>query len=153
MCNLFNFNKIKMKQIILTIILAVSLINCKTFVKISDKTEFGREDGFIKVCNPAANFKSLTYGDFKFATTKDIYKELKAEKSNIRNILFYAKTPDPSYEYYVLLNPKNKNFNLQKYVVKDTVLSNKNFVILVSKAAPQSDIKFITSKIFEINSN
>ena len=147
-----NFNK-NMKQITVTIILIFLLNNCTSFAKISDKTQIGREDGYMKIYNTEANFKSLTFGDFRFATTKNNYIDLSKKKPNLKNILFYGVTSDPPYEYFVLFNPKTKNFNTDKYIVKDTILRHNNFVILISKEAPVKDIKFLTTKIFEINPN
>ena len=135
-----------MKKIVL-LILALGFISCSSFTKVSNETKIGHEDGHVKIYNTKANLKSLTYGDFKFAMNQKQYKKLNKIKPIFKDILFYAKTKDPAYEYYVLYNPKEKILSDENYFLKDTIIGNSNFVVAISKNAPKPDIKYIMSKI------
>ena len=114
----------------------------------SKKTEFGNEDGYVSVYNTNLNFKSLTFGDFKFARTNKEYKKLNQVPTSLENILFYGKTTNPSYDYYVLVDPIETNFDLEKYTLKTTKIDGHNFVLLISKDAPFGDEKLISESIF-----
>ncbi len=135
-----------MKKIVL-MFLTLGFISCSSFSEISNETKIGDEDGHLKIYNPKANLKSLTFGDFKFAMNQKKYKKLNKVKPNFKDILFYAKTQDPAYEYYVLYNPKEKIISDKNYFVKDTMIGNSNIVIAISRNAPKPDIKYIMSNI------
>lgn len=125
------------------------VLSCSPFSNLSKKTYLGNERGYQSVYNSDAKFNSLTFGDFKFAFNNKEYKKLKKQNTKIKDILFYARTTDPAYEYFILLNPENKKFDAVKYYIKDTIINNNNFVLLVSNDAPERDIKFISENIFE----
>ncbi|MHA3047785.1 hypothetical protein JSO59_010585 [Riemerella anatipestifer] len=125
------------------------ITSCSSFSKLSKETKFGKERGYQSVFNQAINFKSLTFGDFKFALRYREYKKLRSNNTEFKNILFYGKTDEPAYEYFVLLNPKEKKFDTSRFFVKDTIIKNNNFILLISNDAPKSDIKFISENIFE----
>jgi hypothetical protein len=136
-----------MNKIILLFVV-VFLTNCSPFHKLANKTQFGSENGYKKVYNSAAKLKSLTFGDFSFATNNKQYKSLTQQKTAMKDILFYGITTKPNYEYYVLLNPKSRKFDVEKFVIKDTMISKHTIVVLISKNAPARDIKFLTENIF-----
>lgn len=135
-----------MKNLIYFLSFAV-LTACSPFTNVSRSTEFSTEEAYIKITHPAVKFKTLTFGDFKFATTKKQYRLLTKKAAACTDILFYAITQDPAYEYYVLLNPKNKHFDTQKFAIKDTIINRNRIVLLITKTAPQSDITFISEHI------
>ncbi|AKP72123.1 hypothetical protein N4T15_09820 [Riemerella anatipestifer] len=89
------------------------ITSCSSFSKSSKETKFGNERGYQSVYNRAVNFKSLTFGDFKFALRNKEYKKLRTNNTEFKNILFYGRTDEPAYEYFVLLNPKEKKLTLQ----------------------------------------
>lgn len=122
--------------------------SCSSFSKLSKDTKFGFGDEYPTVYNTTVGIKTLTFGDFKYALNSKEYKKLNKQNPEFKDILFYAKTPDPAYEYYVLLNPKDKNFDHQKYSIKDTLMNGKNIVLLISNKAPSRDIEFIQRHIY-----
>ena len=124
-------------------------VSCTPFSEISKDTKFEKEGGYIKVYNLQAGMQSFTFGDFQFAVNKTQFKELSESKPEFRDILFYAKTTDVPYEYYVLFNPQ-KLENNDEYLYKDTLMANSRFVLANSKNAPASDIKFIMDKLTAI---
>lgn len=138
-----------MKKIFFLLSIIILTISCSPFSNLAKETKFGNERSYQSVYNREVNFKSLTFGDFKFALRNKEYKRLKLKNADFKNILFYAKTNDPAYEYLVLLNPKDKKFDYGKYFVKDTIIKDNNFVLLISNDAPKRDLKFITENIFE----
>lgn len=138
-----------MKKIVL-LFLVLAFISCSSYNEISKETKIGTEDSHIKIYNRQANFKSLNFGDFKFALDQKQYKKLNKIKPYFKNILFYAKTKDPAYEYYVLYNPIEKIISNNNYIVKDTIIGKSNFVIAISKNAPKLDIAYIMSNIAAI---
>lgn len=122
-------------------------IACSSFCKIADATQMEQdENGYTKVYNKPANFESLTYYDFKFATDPKQFKNLNVSKPKFKDILFYAKTVDDPYEYYVLYNPKRLN-KADDYRFKDTLIGNARFVLAISKNAPSQDAKFIMDRM------
>lgn len=133
-----------MKQLLISITL-LTFVACSPFHELAKKTEIGNQDGYVSVVNIEANFKSLTFGDFKFARSNKQYKKLKADSTNLDNILFYAKTVNPAYEYYVLLDPIDTNFNLKYYELKSIKKEDQNYFLLISKDAPFGDAKFLNT--------
>ncbi|MDY3503329.1 hypothetical protein PG657_10350, partial [Riemerella anatipestifer] len=142
-------NYLKMKKAFYLSSIIFMITSCSSFSKSSKETKFGNERGYQSVYNRAVNFKSLTFGDFKFALRNKEYKKLRTNNTEFKNILFYGRTDEPAYEYFVLLNPKEKKIDTSKYFVKDTIIKNNNFILLISNYAPKSDIKFISENIFE----
>ena len=138
-----------MKKIVL-LFLIVTFVSCSSYTIISKETKIGTEDSHLKIYNTLANIKSLTFGDFKFALNQKQFKKLNKIKPYFKDILFYAKTKDPEYDYYVLYNPKEKIISTTIYTVKDTIIRNSNFVIAISKNAPQLDIEYIMNNITAI---
>lgn len=133
-----------MKLLLFSILISISA-GCSPFHELSKKTEIGNDNGYVSVKNEAINFKSLTYGDFKFARSNREYKKLKTDSIKMDNILFYATTVNPAYEYYVLLDPIDTNFNLKKYEQKNISKEGHQFVLLISKNAPFGDAKFLNT--------
>lgn len=95
------------------------------------------------VYNEKVNFRSLTFGDVDFARSMKEFKELNDGKPEFRNILFYAHTTEPDYEYYVLLNPRVKEPDTSKFYHKEFNIDNQQFLFIISADAPQSDVRFI----------
>lgn len=141
-----------MKKII-TILTISAFISCSSFSKISNSSKVGEdENGRTQVTNEAAGFRSLTFGDFKFATNLKEFSKLNETKPKFNNILFYAKTTDVPYEYYVLYNPKKMSIN-NDFIYKDTIINKARFVLAISKTAPKSDAKFIMNKMLSSKIN
>lgn len=136
-----------MKYIISCVVL-IFFSSCVSFSRFSTQTDISLDEGYVTARNKDISFKSHTFGDFKFARNVQEYKKLNDKKHDrLKNILLYAKTEQPDYEYYILHNPTQKKFNTKKFFVKDTVIANNNFVLLISKNAPQADINFIKNNI------
>ena len=135
-----------MKNIIATILI-FSVISCSSFSSISEETKIGLEESHTKIYNTKADFKSLTFGDFKFAMNQKQFRKINNSKPRFKDILFYAKADDPVYEYYVLYNPKIKSLQNDDYILKDTIMGNSKFVLAISKNAPRPDIDYIMNKI------
>lgn len=133
-----------MKFILFTLSLSL-FCACSPFHQLAKKTEIGTEDGYVSAKNAKVNFKSLTYGDFKFARSNKEYKKLTTDSIKMDNILFYATTVNPEYKYYVLLDPIDTNFNLKKYEQKNKTKDGHQFVLLISKNAPFGDAKFLNT--------
>lgn len=134
------------------ILICLLMTSCATFSGLSRETMLGQQDPYCKVYNSKADFMSLTFGDFRFAMNKKDYRKLNPPIISFKEILFYAKTTDPDYDYYVLLNPEKTYQTNNKYVVKDTTIRQNHFVIAVSRSAPSSDINLIFNKIYEDDS-
>lgn len=125
--------------------LAFFLTSCSSFSKLAKHTEIKQEGVYVKVSHDKANFSSLTFGDFSFALNCKEYRKLNAgAKPPFNCILVYAKTDKPEYEYFILLNKKRKWFDTEKYFVKDTLIHSSYFTLLISKQAPEKDIRFIS---------
>ena len=135
-----------MKNIVATILI-FSVVSCSSFSSISEETKIGSEESHVKIHNVNADFKSLTFGDFKFAMNQKQFRKINNAKPRFKDILFYAKANDPIYEYYILYNPKIKSLQNDDYILKDTIMGNSKFVVAISKNAPKPDIDYIFSKI------
>lgn len=131
-----------MKPLILLILLALAACS-SPFHKLAKHTEFGSEDGYVRVSNPAANIKSLTFGDFMFATNTREYRSLTDTKPPFRDILLYAQTSEPEYEYFILLNPRSTAINEEKYSLREIQIGENIVTVAVSRHAPVNDITFI----------
>ncbi|MDO9553475.1 hypothetical protein [Rhodonellum sp.] len=131
----------------LLFVCSIFAIGCSPFSKIAEETKIGSEDNYVSVSNPEANFHSLTFGDFEFAVNQKQFRNLNPAKPIFRNILFYAIADQPTYDYYVLENPKNRTIVHPDYILKDTLLGNTQITVAISKNAPTSDLDFIRSKI------
>lgn len=126
----------------------IFLVSCSTFHPFAKDTIVVQEDSYLKVSNAKAHLSSLTYGDFSFATNKKAFKKLNnGYKPLCKNILFYAKTIDPSYDYYVLYNTPCIDYDSSHFDRKDIAIDGKKFVVLISKLAPQDDKNFIYNNI------
>lgn len=148
------FIEMKPLQTILYLLTLAALSSCGAFHRLAGHTQVGSEEVYKKVYNPKANLKTLTYGDFLFATSVAQYDTLAQGEPPYSNILFYAKTAHPPhYDYYVLLNPPAKYTTTEEYVVKDTTLGHQHLVVLISQKAPKSDREFITQRLYREHGN
>ncbi len=138
-----------MRYLLLTLLLAITACS-SPFHKLAKHTEFGSEGGYVSVINPVAGLKSLTFGDFEFATSSREYRSLTGTKPPFRDILFYAVTREPEYEYYVLVNPRSRQFDEGSYSIRDTQIGGKNVVVVISRHAPVNDITFIKFNVSEV---
>lgn len=129
------------------VFLVLFLCSCSPFSEIAKSSVIQKEDSYLAVVNSHAGIKALTFGDFQFATTRKEYKKLHRSKSPFKNILVYAKTYEPTYEYYILYNPKNVPNNSNNFLVKDTLIDQSRYLMLISKTAPQKDGLFLRNSI------
>ncbi len=136
-----------MKNILLLLFILIFLSACSPFSKYAGHTELATEEMYQLVYNEKVNLRSLTYGDVKFAKSSKEFKELNEGKPEFRNILFYAHTTEPDYEYYVLLNPREKEPDTSKFYHKEFNIDNQQFLFIISANAPQSDVRFIERNI------
>lgn len=123
------------------------LCSCSPFSKIANRTSVVQDGSYLAVVNPQAGIKALTFGDFQFATHKKEYRALHKSKSPYKDILVYAQTSQPTYEYYILYNPKNLDIDSNNFLVKDTLIDQSRYVMLISTNAPQKDIVFLQNNI------
>lgn len=131
-----------MKPLLLLAIIALAACS-SPFHKLAKQTEIGSEAGYVSVSNPAANIKSLTFGDFEFATNTREYRSLTDTKPPFRDILLYAQTSEPEYEYFILLNPRSTAINEEKYSLREIQIGENIVTVAVSRHAPVNDITFI----------
>lgn len=138
-----------MKKIVAILTFSV-FISCSSFSEISKASKVGEdENGRTEITNKIAGFRSLTFGDFKFATNQKEFSKLNETKPKFNDILFYAKTTDIPYEYYVLYNPKKIKMDTE-FIYKDTIINNSRFVLAISKYAPEPDAKYIMNKMLSL---
>jgi hypothetical protein len=134
----------KPRFLLLTITAFLTLTACSSpFHKLAKNTEFGSEEGYVRVSNPAANIKSLTFGDFEFATSSREYRSLTGIKPPFKDILLYAVTREPEYEYFILLNPRSAAVNEEKFSLREIQIGENIVTVAVSRHAPVNDITFI----------
>lgn len=126
---------------------SIFAVSCSSFSRIAGETRIGSEGNYVTVSNSEANFHSLTFGDFEFAVSQRQFRNLNPGKPIFRNILFYAIADQPTYDYYVLENRKNRTIVHPDYILKDTLLGKSQLTIAISKNAPTTDLDFIRSKI------
>src|SRR5690606_16346161 len=82
-------------------------------------------------------------GDFEFATNTREYRSLTDTKPPFRDILLYAQTSEPEYEYFILLNPRSTAINEEKYSLREIQIGENIVTVAVSRHAPVNDITFI----------
>mgnify|MGYP003575914210 CR=1 FL=1 len=129
---------------------SICITSCTSFSKLAEHNKFKHDDFMMLYYNESLNLQSHTMGDFKFANNKQEFKKLNNKKPAFKNILLYAKTYYPSYEYYILLNAKpitNTNF-----FVKDTMINNNRITLAVSKNNSEEDFRVIASKLATMKS-
>lgn len=98
--------------------------------------------------NDSAKVASSTFGDFKFSKNQKEMKKLKKEKAPFKNILLYARTYQPPYEYYILLNDNMDNSKYKdQYLFKDTIINGNKITLAASKEIPKYDWEFISRNI------
>jgi len=134
----------------LLIILLVILSSCSTFSKLAEQNIILPEKGYISVKNEALSFESVTYGDFDFANSKKEFKKINAGyKPMYKNILLFARTINPSYEYYIVIG-KLDDSSYSTYYFKSVKVGELYVSIAVSKDAPMADAQFILDHFIAI---
>lgn len=126
------------------------LTSCSNFHHYAGKNKVGSKDGYTQVSNKKAHFNSSTFGDFKFAKSNRQFKKLTNYTPLFRDIVVYAKTQNPDYDYYILLNPEEDFFMEKQYFKKDTIIQSNRLVLLISRKAPESDKDFIFNHLTEL---
>lgn len=138
-----------MKHYLISLVILI-FSSCTSFEHLSKSTEIGKDETSVTVSNSKLSLLTRTFGDVKFALNNKQFKELKNSKPAFKNILFYGITKEPDYEYYLLLNPSNNEFKLDKFDYKDTIINDNRFVVLISKSTPNSDKEFILNNILSL---
>lgn len=140
--------KIVAKANLYLIVVAVLIFySCSPFSKVAGATHIQSGGSYIAVVNSQVGMKALTFGDFEFAVRRKEYKALHHSKLRYKDILVYAKTSEPTYEYYILFNPKKAEIDSNFFLVKDTLMNHNRYVMLISKSAPQKDVAFLQNSI------
>lgn len=141
-----------MKYFYLKLVLIITIFNsCSSYSKLSKQNKFATDDGFVVYSNETLNMRSVTLGDFKFASTSKEFRRMNKQRPLFKNILLYAKTiTHPEYEYYQLLNASH--INNPGFVFRATTIDKNKIMLAISKHAPQQDIELIASKIAELKS-
>lgn len=122
------------------------LSSCSPYSKLSKHNKFDLDDSFVVCTNELVNLQSSTFGDFKFASNLKEFKKVNANKKpGFKNVLLYAKTNNPEYEYYLLLNENPKNN--PDFIYRAIAIDNNRITLVISKSAPVEDIEIIANKI------
>ncbi|MEC5395934.1 hypothetical protein [Bergeyella sp. RCAD1439] len=123
--------------------------SCTTnkFSALSKYNEFDESQRYVIYKNDTVGIESRTFGDFTFPVSNKEVKKIRKGRIPFNNILLYANTLNPAYEYYILIDYKKKNRLYKKYLRKDTIVDGKTFSFIASKNIPKSDWKFIVSNI------
>lgn len=130
------------------VIIAFCFLACSPFSKVADATVIESEAPYISVSNTQAEFKSLTFGDFEFARNRKELKKIGGSAKGFREILVYAKTTRPIYEYCIMYEPENLSMDNPEFTFIDTLLQGKRVVLAISKSAPARDVTFIRNNIY-----
>lgn len=131
-------------KLALRLLTLLALAACSSpFHELAKHNEFGSEDGYVRVSNTGAGLKSLTFGDFDFASSPSEYKVLTGKKPPFRDILLYAVTREPEYEYFILLNPKRSPVDGEQYSTREVQIGENTVNVAISRHAPVNDITFI----------
>ena len=145
------FEEFMVKKILFVIVLVGTFTSCKTFSSLSVSNITSSKDGYIAISNRKLPFESLTYGDFRFAYTESDFNEINQKnKPVLKQIILYAKTDRPEYEYYIVEGKLNHN-NHEEYLVKSIVINGKNITLAISKNAPIEDSRFLLKHFMELD--
>lgn len=120
----------------------LSLVQCSPFSNKSGKNQFMYEDEHITCVNIPHKIISITFGDFVYASNLRQWRSLNGRMEiPYENVLLYAKTENPAYDYYIVLDSVAAVDTGYSYMPK---LVNDDYVtLIISKKAPQSDSDFI----------
>lgn len=127
---------------LLFIILSISC-SCSSFSSLAKKTNIKPDDYYVVTKNYKAEFQSTTFGDFEFATSQKDFKSLSNKKPAFKNILLYATTSDPAYDYYIFQDLKNTPDTNDRFWIKQISCKGQPLVLAISKKAPDTDVEFI----------
>lgn len=136
-------------SIYLVLILILST-NCTSnhFSRLAKYNQFDESQEYLLYKNDSAKVASSTFGDFKFSKNQQEIKNLKTEKIPFKNILLYAKTYHPPYEYYILLNDNtDKTKYKDQYLIKDTLINGNKITLAASKTISKYDWEFISENL------
>ncbi len=121
--------------------------NANKFSVWSKHNEFDKSQMYLLYKNDSVGIESLTFGDFTFPNSNKEVKKIRKGRIPFNNILLYANTSNPAYEYYILVDYKKKKRLDKKYLRKDTIFDGKSFSIVASKNIPKYDWQFIINNI------
>lgn len=138
-----------MKHFLFILLISISTVGCSSFSPYAKHNQFSHEEGYVKYFNEKLNLKSLTFGDFKFASSNKEFKKINPnEKPIFKNILLYAKTNNPDYEYYIVKDVINlKSTILKSHIIN---LNDEKITFIISKKSPQYDAEMIKKNIENI---
>ena len=125
--------------------------SCSPFNQLSKNTEIGHDELHRTVYNTEAKLMTKTFGDVRIATDKKQFKALNNGQPDFKDILFYAKTEAPEYEYYVLINSELPEYNSDLYELKDIAIAENKFIVLISKSSPEADKQFILNNLSHLD--
>ena len=128
-------------------ITSIALLSCNSFHELSKTTKVGHDDAYVTVYNDSLKLVTRTYGDVSFAFSNKEFKALTRSSPKFSDVLFYGSTDLPTYEYYVLVDPKDNPLAPKGYSIKDTLLGQNRIVLLVSYNAPVADKEFLFDNI------
>ncbi|UZT98906.1 hypothetical protein ODZ84_04860 [Chryseobacterium fluminis] len=135
----------KNRSYLLNGFIALLLVSCSSdiFDPLSRYNQFDKTNKYLLYRNDSLGIKSSTFWDFQFPESKKEIKKIRKGRIPFKNILLYAKTDSPSYEYYILLN-NDISKSESKYLVKDTIIGKKKISLVATKEIPRSDWNFLT---------
>lgn len=136
---------------LLFVLISLLFYSCGTFSHYSRTTRIGTDETHTIVYNSKLKVLTRTFGDIEFALNRREFKALKDQYPEFKHILFYGTTKNPSYDYYVLINPENSLINSKNYDRKDTLINQNQIVVLISKSTPSSDKQFIFDNILRLD--
>ncbi len=139
-----------LRKSFIVIFLGISLAACSSFSKMADNNIILPKDEYISVKNELLAFESLTYGDFDFASSKKEFKKINmGYKPMYKNIILFASTVNPSYEYYIILG-KLDDSTYATYYFKSVKVGEQYISIAISKDAPIEDAEFLLEHFIAI---
>lgn len=143
------FNVMKVRVFILVFFSCFLFYSCTAnkFSIWSKYNEFDESQMYVLYKNDSVGIESFTLGDFTFPISNKEIKKIRKGRIPFNNILLYANTSKPAYEYYILLDYEKKNNLEKKYIRKDTIFNGRTFSVIASKNIPKSDWKFIVNNI------
>lgn len=136
-----------------SVIIALSVVfySCRetSFIEGAGNNQFSLEDEYVSCVNIPNKIVSLTFGDFTFASNKRTWRKMSGnQKLPYNNVLLYAQTKNPDYDYYIVIDsvsePDSGYTSIPKYI------HGKYIYFIISDNAPANDVEFIYEGIFAL---
>jgi len=118
------------------------LSQCTSFAKHAGKNQFLYEEEHISCVNIPNRIVSVTFGDFQYASNLRTWKKLNdTSRFPYKNVLLYAQTKNPDYDYYLVLDTVVEGDTGYTFVPK--YVNGEYLTLIISNKAPKTDAEFI----------